>query len=117
MVRDLIRPVYNEWINNAIVKGAIKIGTRPLARPVEEYRAAHYQPRRWAWVDPQKDGVANQLAIDSRLKSRSQIMREQGDDPESVWREIQRDQEMMDRLGIAPVEKEPAEFEEEKDDD
>ena len=68
-------------------------------------------------MDPQKDGAANQLAIASRLKSRSQIMREQGDDPESVWREIQRDQEMMDRLGIAPVLETPEQPEKEESND
>jgi lambda family phage portal protein len=106
-IRGFIRPVYDDWVNNAILMKAIRLGPRELSRDVAEYRAAHYQPRRWAWVDPQKDGVANQLALASRLKSRSQIMREQGDDPESVWREIQRDQEMMDRLGIAPVVDDP----------
>jgi len=30
-------------------------------------------------------------------------MREQGDDPDSVWREIARDQDMMKQLGIAPI--------------
>jgi len=102
-IRGLIRPVYEEWIRNAYIMEAITIGPRPLARGPKEYYPAHYQARRWAWVDPQKDGTANQIALASRLKSHSQIMREQGDDPESVWREIQRDQEMMDRLGIAPV--------------
>lgn len=105
-IRTLIRPVYEEWVALAWGREAIKIGGKvPLStnRPLTDYQRAHYQPRRWAWVDPQKDGAANQLAIDYRLKSHSQIMREQGDDPETVWREIQRDQEMMRRLGIAPA--------------
>jgi lambda family phage portal protein len=102
-IRCFVLPVYEEWLSYCWLKGMIKIGTRPLARPLDEYMAAHYQGRRWAWVDPAKDGSANQLAINERLKSRSQIMREQGDDPESVWREIQRDNEMMAYLGIQPV--------------
>ncbi|MEE4250691.1 MAG: phage portal protein, partial [Alcanivoracaceae bacterium] len=105
-VRCFIRPVFEDWLTFAYAKEAIKIGTRPLARPLEQYMQAHYQGRRWAWVDPQKDGAANKLAIDERLKSRSQIMREQGDDPESVWREIQRDEQMMAQLGIQPIVKE-----------
>lgn len=102
-IRSLVMPVFDEWVNFSVAKGVIKIGLRPLSRPVEDYRSAHYQPRRWAWVDPQKDGAANQLAIESRLKSRSQIMREQGDDPDSVWREIARDEEKMAELGIQPI--------------
>ncbi|MCB0249845.1 MAG: phage portal protein [Anaerolineae bacterium] len=105
-IRCLIQPVFEEWLLNAWARRVITIGTRPLNRPPEDYLQAHYQPRRWAWVDPQKDGAANKLAIDERLKSRSQIMREQGDDPESVWREIHRDEQMMKKLGIQPIVKE-----------
>lgn len=102
-IRSFIRPVYDDWLTFAHTRKAIKVGRFPLSRDLNDYKFAHYQPRRWAWVDPQKDGAANKLAIDERLKSRSQIMREQGDDPESVWREIQRDEQMMEQLGIAPI--------------
>jgi len=104
-IRCLISPVYQGWLTSSLAKKSIKIGVMPLSRPFETYRAAHFQPRRWAWVDPQKDGYANELALRHRLKSYSQIMREQGDDPDAVWREIERDVQMMDQLGIAPKEK------------
>jgi lambda family phage portal protein len=112
-VRGFVQPVYEDWILHAWAKQAILIGNTPLSskRHASEYQQAHYQGRRWAWVDPQKDGTANQLAIDSRLKSRSQIMREQGDDPESVWREIARDDQKMAELGIAPIASTPPEKE------
>jgi capsid protein len=77
--------------------------------------AAHYQPRRWAWVDPQKDGAANKLAIDERLKSRSQVMREMGDDPESTWMEIQREEQLLEKLGIQPIVKELPQAEDKSD--
>lgn len=107
-IRALVRPVFEEWMRQSYLKRAITIGKYPLSRPIDDYFQVHFQPRRWAWVDPQKDGAANQLAIDSRLKSRSQIMREQGDDPESVFREIARDDAMMEKYGIAPVQQTPA---------
>lgn len=99
-IRKLVRHVYQEWLLMAYTMGQIKVGQTPLSRPVEQYMAANYQPRRWAWVDPQKDGKANELAITHRLKSRSQIIREQGDDPESVWAEIQREHQKLQEMGI-----------------
>ena len=108
-IRSLVRPVYEEWIEMAYMKNAIMLGKFPLSRPVTDYMKVHYQPRRWAWVDPQKDGAANQLALDSCLKSHSQIMREQGDDPESTFREIARDKALMEKYGIAPVEQQQTE--------
>jgi lambda family phage portal protein len=102
-IRTLIRPVYEEWITISVMRQLITIGRVPLSKPVQEYYRAHFQGRRWAWVDPQKDGAANQLAIDNLTKSRSQIIREQGDDPESVFREIQSEKQMLERLGLSPT--------------
>ena len=102
-IRALVAPVYRDWIDFSYMKGALTIGSTRLSRPPADYHAAHYQPRRWAWVDPQKDGAANQQALENRTKSHSQIMREAGDDPESVWREIARDHETMRELGIEPT--------------
>lgn len=104
LIRALIKPVYEEWLLMAYTMGAIKIGQMPLSRPVDQYMAHSYQPRRWAWVDPQKDGAANELAIKLRLKSRSQIIREQGDDPETVFAEIQRENNVLRSMGITAEE-------------
>jgi lambda family phage portal protein len=114
-IRSLVRPVYDDWLVFALTKQAIKIGTVPLSRDVNDYRGAHYQGRRWAWVDPQKDGAANKLAIDERLKSRSQIMRDAGDDPESTWLEIQREEQLLEKLGIQPIVKEQQPVEDKAD--
>jgi capsid protein len=86
-----------------VSKGAVKIGNNALSKPIIEYTPAHFQGRRWSWVDPQKDATAQQMAIASDIKSRSQIIRELGDDPETVWREIQREREFMKTLGITPA--------------
>jgi lambda family phage portal protein len=102
-VRSLVQPVYEEWVAMCVMRQVIRIGRVPLAKPVQEYFPAHYQARRWAWVDPQKDGTANQMAIDNLTKSRSAIIREQGDDPESVFREIRAEQDMLDAMGLAPI--------------
>ncbi len=100
LIRTLIKPVYEEWISNAVLREQIKIGKAPLRRPVNEYFPAKYQARRWSWVDPQKDMNANQSAIELGITSRSAVIRDRGDDPETVWREIQKEKEIMAKLGI-----------------
>jgi lambda family phage portal protein len=116
-IRELICPVYEDWITHCWMNGLIRIGTRPLSRPLLDYFPADYQGRRWAWVDPQKDGMANQLAIQNRTKSRSRVIREEGGDPQSVWREIKRENEYMEELGIKPIDEIPPEPVESKDDE
>lgn len=92
LIRRLTKPVY-EWFV------FVNFGS------IQNYKAATYQGRRWPWVDPEKDGKANSLALGDVLKSRSQIMREQGDDPETVWDEIRRENEELEKLGIQVVTK------------
>lgn len=116
-IRSLVCPVYEEWISMAVMGGAIKLGTRPLARPVSQYLPAAYQPKRWDWVDPQKDGTANDMAIANRTKSRGQIIRDSGGDPDTLWREIAREEQMLRELGIEPIEKMPQQQPKEAADD
>lgn len=98
LIRCLIRPVFKEWLSQAVPKGAIKIGRAPLRRPVDEYYPAHYQGRRWTWVDPQKEMKANADAIDNKLRSRSSIIRDMGEDPETVWREIAAENKLINDM-------------------
>jgi lambda family phage portal protein len=108
-IRSFVRPVYEEWLLREHTYKRIRIPRRgtgvpePLRRPINEYMPAHFQGRRWAWVDPQKDGYANQLAIQQRLKSRSQIIREQGDDPDEVFRACAQDEAKLRELGLTTL--------------
>ena len=109
-IRSFVQPVYDDWLVHAQTGGKILINGRfPLKGLVDAYRPADFQGRRWDWVDPAKDGAANQMGIDNLTKSRSQIIRESGRDPETVFREIQSEGELLDSLGLAPVQPPPME--------
>lgn len=101
-VRCFVREAYEDWVDYGIMRGAITIGGKRPASKTVNYLAAAYQPRRWSWVDPQKDMAANEMAVKLKLKSRGQIIREQGDDPDSVWRDIEREESR-----IGPYEPKP----------
>lgn len=102
-IRGFIRPVYETWITMAWAAGEIKIGgVAPLSRVVDDYLPAAYQGRRWDWVDPQKDGTANDMAIKNRTTSVSQIIRDKGHDPDAMFLEIAQERKRMEELGIKP---------------
>lgn len=105
LIRQFLNKVYEAWLVSSVLNGAITMGNRktPLMRPVDDYKKWCFQPKRWAWIDPAKDMQANTLAVTSHFKSYSQIMREQGDDPESTWQEIAADKERLAALGLTPV--------------
>lgn len=105
-IEGFVQPIYERWVRTAVMRSAIKLPNGSTLRDsdIDRYLVASYQPRRWAWVDPQKDTTANVLAVQNALKSRSEIIREQGRDPEDVWRELADEQEQLKALGITSAE-------------
>ena len=80
----LHQPIYDAWLRLQIL-----LGTLPFnAGDVAKYRAVYWQGRRWAWVDPAKEVRASLDAIEGKLKSRTRVIAEAGEDIEDVFDEI-----------------------------
>ena len=96
-------PVYNGWLERALLAGSITVAGKPLKfERLEKYKSVTWQGRRWAWIDPQSEMAAQQIAVAQRFTSRSAVIRDAGGDPEDVFSEIQREEKEMERLGIKP---------------
>lgn len=85
LIEAFYGPMYSEWLDAALTVGALNL---PLGKRAK-FDAALWQGRRWQWVDPAKDLQAAELAIRNGLTTRGRIIREQGADPEEVWRELE----------------------------
>jgi lambda family phage portal protein len=103
MIEALMRPIYEGWLEAALLAGAIKTPTgQPLpATKLDKFLSHHWQGRRWAWVDPLKDVNANIAAIDAGLKSRREVIAEQGRDIEEVWTQLQAEADMAESMGLS----------------
>lgn len=99
-VEELVDPVFERWIERAYDAGALKIGPALLSGPLEAYTPREWQPRRWQWVDPAKEMTAHEKAIANGLRSRSEVIREMGRDPQDVWQEIAAENAILASLGI-----------------
>lgn len=97
----LCSPVFEMWLDRAVALGRIKIKGQPISmKRIDDLKKVAWQGRRWDWVDPLKDIQANTQAIDYRLRSISDVIRERGQDPDDVFAEIQRDEDKLRELGI-----------------
>ena len=105
LIGAFIEPVYTDWLRMALATSQIVVKGQPvtLARYAKLQRVT-WQPRRWSWVDPQKDLTAQKTAVELRVKSISEVIREMGSDPEEVFTEIAEERERMNELGITPSE-------------
>jgi lambda family phage portal protein len=105
-VEAICRPIFERWLERALLLGAIRVPTRGGGTAglnpdrFDKYRSASWQPRRWAWVDPQSDMTANEKALGLLLTSRAQIIREQGGDPADLWEEIAAENKVLSALGL-----------------
>lgn len=102
LIEALIEPVFSEWLPRALLGGKITTPAGGTLKPerIAKYRAIQWQARRWQWIDPRADVAA---AIDEKnnlLGSFGSYIRDQGRDPQSVWREIAQDIEQMRAAGI-----------------
>ena len=62
--------------------------------------APDWKPRRWVWVDSEKDINAQIKSEDNHFKSRRQVISESGVDIEDVLRDIKRDEELAESVGL-----------------
>lgn len=101
LIETLCQPVFEAWLPRALLGGHISVKGRPLKpERIDRYGEIAWQGRRWQWIDPQADVNAAVASKNNLLMSPGQIIREQGKDPSSVWREIAADIEEMRKAGI-----------------
>lgn len=93
LIETLCEPVFEAWMERALLAGSVKVKGRPLpAERLDQYSEnISWQPRRWTWIDPRADVDAATESKNNLLVSPSQIIREQGKDPQAVWTELARD--------------------------
>lgn len=82
-IQCFVRPVFGEWLRAALLMGVVRLPSgQPL--PAERWQkffdASTFQPRGWAWVDPQADIDAAVTAVTNDMRSLRQISDETGVD-------------------------------------
>lgn len=101
LIETMIDRVYRNWLKVALLAGRISVRGRPLpADRLHQYQNAAWQPRRWAWIDPRADVNSAVEMKNNLMGSFGQFIRDQGRDPQTVWREIAEDIAQMRDAGI-----------------
>lgn len=86
VIEGLRGRLFSEWLVRALQFDP-DLRTMPMSK-LDKFDAPLFYARRWDWVDPQSDMTANEKAVGLGIKSRAQIIRERGQDPEQVWKEL-----------------------------
>ena len=95
-IDTVVQPIFDGWLETNILNGTINLPASKLGK----FNAPDWKPRRWGWVDPEKDVNAQIKAVDNHFKSRRQVIAESGGDIEDVLRDIKRDEELAESVGL-----------------
>lgn len=102
IVHQLCRPIWQAFIDQAVLEGALALPGFARAGSGERraFLACKWIPQGWQWVDPQKEFNAMLTAIRAGLLSRSEAISSFGYDAEDIDREIAADNARADALGL-----------------
>jgi lambda family phage portal protein len=98
IIFQFCRRVAHRFMDAAVLSGAVKIPDYIYNR--RKYLRIKWRPDGWPWVDPVKDGEAQKASVRNGFKSRARIIAENGDDIETIDREIAEDNARADELGL-----------------
>ena len=94
MVFQFCRPIWNKFIELAILSDSIKIPND------SDFALVKWIPQGFAWVDPIKEQNAQMNAVRCGFKSRAEVVSELGYDVEEIDAEIAADNERAKNLGL-----------------
>lgn len=98
VIFQFCRRVSQWFLDAANIAGALKLPG--YAADPQRYAVSLWTPPRWDWIDPLKDRQAEILAVASGFKSRSSVIRAEGNDPVAVDEAIAADAQRAKDLGI-----------------
>lgn len=102
MIEQLVTPIFHEWLSLALLAGAITypLGSALPAIKLDKFAEHRFIGRRWAWVDPEKDGAANERAVKHGWKTNEQVASEQGFDFHDNLEALAQEQAEAAALGV-----------------
>ncbi|MHB1051338.1 MAG: phage portal protein [Bacteroidota bacterium] len=97
VINRVLNSVFESFLQFGILSGAIVL---PFSK-FEKFNKPVFIGRRWGWVDPLKDAMADALAVEYGFDTRTQILAEKGKDIQEVNAELAKEQADVAELGIA----------------
>jgi lambda family phage portal protein len=94
MVFQFCRPVWNRWLELAILSDTVDVPNDPT------FSLVKWIPPGFAWVDPQKEVISQLNAVKAGFKSRTEVISEFGYDIEEIDDEIRKERQREKEMGL-----------------
>lgn len=90
-VSMFVQPVYERFIQMCLVQGLIVPNVRTDMTSIFD---VHFEGSQMPWIDPLKEANANIALVEAKLKTRAQVLREMGMNPDQVMQQLEKEAEM-----------------------
>lgn len=93
-----VRPIWERFVEMAVLSGQLE-GAGDEINP-RTLKKASFQGPVMPWIDPQKEANAEEKMVQAGFKSRAQVIRERGNNPQDVFKQIKQEREQETEAGI-----------------
>lgn len=91
--------IFLRWFKMAFLHGVFE---NVSSRNIEQVKKSTFIPRKWDWVDPYKDAMANKILLNLGLISPKELAKSRsGKDIEETYQEIAYCKDMREEFNIA----------------
>lgn len=97
-IERCVRPIWERFVDMAVLSGKLELPEGSI-NPRTLWNAGFQGPT-MPWIDPKKEGEAEQLAVSAGFKSRSQVIRERGGNPQDVFEQIKQERAQEEEAGL-----------------
>lgn len=98
-IERCVRPIWERFVTMAVLSGQLNISENEINR--NTLKKAGFQGPIMPWIDPQKEAVAEEKMVQSGFKSRAQVIRERGGNPQDVFEQIKQEREQEKEAGVS----------------
>ncbi len=98
-IERCVRPIWERFVDMAILSGHLDAPAKEINR--HTLKKAGFQGPTMPWIDPQKEVTAEEKAVTAGFKSRAQVIRERGGNPQDVFEQIKQEREQEKEAGIS----------------
>lgn len=88
--------VFEPWLLMALITGQVPLPTSKY----DKFNQATWFPRSFAWIDPSKDSAATIDGINFGLKTRTEVLAEQGKDINEQFQQLAREEALAKKYGL-----------------
>jgi lambda family phage portal protein len=98
-IERCVRPIWERFVSMAVLSGQLQLAEGEINS--NSLKKAGFQGPIMPWIDPQKEANAEEKMVSAGFKSRAQVIRERGGNPQDTFEQIKQEREQEKEAGLS----------------